>query len=233
MSFNNYNGIAVAVIDANNSETSNKSVEVIRRCSNEDTVNFSFDTSCYVSITENEKLIDTPPFVSMMMIDEPSNYGNSLDNSTQTEPFVSLPLNCSPVDFSFSFNKDFNVQNCSSNDNSEQSSGSKRYRQNSVDSETNDRRPHKKTKCTDSSSSSTSDFRKSKDSLDELHINHQLSSNSDTSFKSIKSNTTFKVRKRRLKSESSLFKDVLQKSRKLNTPPHGYYYSDNSSPGKF
>lgn len=51
----------------------------------------------------------------------------------------------------------------------------------------------------------------------------QLSSNSDASFKSINSNSSFKMRKRRMKSDTNLFRDALHKSRKnmrLNKSNH-------------
>ncbi|KAJ8720292.1 hypothetical protein PYW07_012335 [Mythimna separata] len=202
------------------------SVELIRKCSEQDTINTSWDPS-FVSAHENKDkdYNKTPPFVSVMASDDPnSTLGNSTNSSTQTEPFVTLPVNCSFVDVSVSFGKDFNIPDTKSNGNSEQCLGYKRCRSNSSDGDHKGLRPWKK-QCSDSCSSSVSD-------LTEAHHEHGqrscLSSNSDVSFKSINSNQSFKVRKRRMKSESDLFRDALQRSRKNSSFSKRH---DNTTPG--
>lgn len=211
-----------------------QSPEVIRKSSLTDTLNTSWDPRFNIIHDINEKEYDkTPSFVSIMVTDEPDDpsptLGNTTTSSTQTEPYLSLPVNCSYVDVSLSFSKDFNIQDSTSNDNSEHSLRSKRFRRDSSDAENKDPvRPWKKTKCTDSCSSSTSDLMESKHQLGPS--SSQLSSNSDASFKSINSNHSYKIRKRRLKSDSDLFKDAIQRSRR-NTKFAKRNYLDNSTPG--
>ncbi|CAB3255799.1 unnamed protein product [Arctia plantaginis] len=195
------------------------SPEIIRKSSVPDLLNTSWDPSFHTIHDIKEKDYDkTPPFVSVMITDDTDHpcheLGNITNSSTQTEPYVSLPVNSSYVDVSLSFNKDFNSYDSVSNDNSEQSLGSKRNRRDSSDAEYKEARPKKKTKCTDSCSSSTSDLTDSKHKLGPSMSSSVLSSNSEASFKSINSNHSYKIRKRRLKSESNLFKDALQRSRR-------------------
>lgn len=233
MPFEEVEKIAITVIDTSKErEFCNNSIEVIRKCSQQDTIDTSWDHS-FVSFHENKDkdYNKTPPFVSIMITDDPSyTQGNSTTSSTQTEPFVTLPVNCSFVDVSLSFSKDFNIQDSTSNENSEQSLGSKRYRRDSSDGEHKELRPWKKI-CTDSCSSSTSDLTDPKITL-VPSPSSCLSSNSEASFKSINSNHSFKVRKRRMKSDSNLFRDALQRSRKsANFSKHNY--SDNSTPGNY
>lgn len=193
-------------------EICDNSVELIRKCSQQDTINTSWDRSFVSSHESKDKDYNkTPLFVSIMASDEPSStLGNSTNSSTQTDPFVTLPLNCSIVDLSLSFSKDFNLQKTSSNDTSEQCLRSKRSRRNSSEGDHHGLRPWKK-QCSDSCSSSVSDLTEAQNEP----LN--LSSNSDVSFKSINSNHSFKVRKRRMKSDSNLFRDALQRSRKSSS----------------
>lgn len=148
---------------------------------------------------------------------------------------MTLPANCSIVDVSLSFSKDFNAQD-SASDNCEQYLGSKRLRRDSMQ-DNGELRPSKKTKCTESCTSSTSDLTDSDNISRKLSLGRSLSpsllsSNSETSYKSINSNSSFKVRKRRMKSDSNLFRDALQRSRKsTNLIKHNY--SENSTPGLF
>lgn len=194
-------------------ELCDNSIELIRKASQQDTINTSWDRSFVLSYENKDKenKDKTPPFVSAMATDNPSDsLGNSTNSSTQTEPFVSLPVNCSFVDVSLSFGKDYNIQNTRSNETCEQSLRFKRCRRSSSEGDHMELRPLKK-QCSVSCSSSTSDLT---DAHQELRPPSCLSSNSDVSFKSINSNHSFKVRKRRMKSESYLFRDALQRSRK-------------------
>ncbi|KAF9422970.1 hypothetical protein HW555_001513 [Spodoptera exigua] len=224
MSFEQEEKSAIAVIDTSEErEFCNNSIEVIRKCPQQDAINTSWDRNI-ISSHENNK---TPPFVSIMGTDDlNSSSGNATSSSTQTEPFVTLPVNCSFVDVSLSFSKDFNVQESTSNETLEQSVGSKRYRRDSSDGENKEMQPWKK-KCSGSCSSSTSDLT---DPQVEQGPPSSLSSNSDTSFKSINSNHSFKVRKRRLKSESNLFREALQRSRRGNNFIK-HNFSENPTPG--
>lgn len=232
MSFEQEEKIAIAVIDTSEErEISNNSIEVIRKCAQQDAINTSWDRNIISSHENKDKTFNkTPPFVSFMGTDNLNNSssGNSTSSSTQTEPFVTLPVNCSFVDVSLSFSKDFNIQESTSNETSEQSVRSKRYRRDSSDGENKEMQPWKK-KCSGSSSSSTSDLT---DPQVEQGPSSCLSSNSDASFKSINSNHSFKVRKRRLKSESNLFKDALHRSRRGNNFIK-HNLSENASPGNF
>lgn len=212
-------------------ENFNNSIELIRKCTQRDPINTSWDHSCFGAYNEHTLNSNkTPPFVSIMITDDLSpSGGNGTSSSTETEQFMTLPLNCSIVDVSLSFSKDFKPQD-SASDNSEYYQRSKRLRRDSM--QDRELRPSKKTKCTESCTSSTSDLTESdnKLSLGRSLSPSLLSSNSDTSFKSINSNSSFKVRKRRMKSDSNLFRDALQRSRK-STNSSRQNYSETSTPG--
>lgn len=218
-------------------ENFNNSIELIRKCKQQDPINTSWDHSCYYGSDKEHKvnINKTPPFVSIMFTDDCSpSGGNVTSSSTQTEQFVTLPANCSIVDVSLSFSNDLNAQD-SGSDNCEQFLGNKRLRRDSFQ-DNGELRPSKKTKCTESGTSSTSDLTDSDNISRKISLQKSpsllLSSSSETSFKSINSNSSFKVRKRRLKSDSNLFRDALQRSRKI-TNPNKHSYSENSTPGLF
>lgn len=221
----------IVVTDTSEAEASegrdfcDNSIELIRKCSQQVTINTSWDRSFVSSESKDKDYNKTPPFVSIMASDDPSStLGNSTNSSTQTEPFVTLPVNCSFVDVSVSISKDYNVSDTTYNETPEQCLGFKRSRRNSSDGDHKELRPRKK-QCSDSCSSSTSDLT---DAQPELGPPSCLSSNSDVSFKSINSNHSFKVRKRRMKSESNLFRDALQRSRKSTSFSK---HSENTTPG--
>lgn len=202
------------------------SIEAVRKCNKQHTVNTSWEQSYYASIQKSaEEINKTPPFVSIMVTDIPD-IGRA-NSSTQTELFA--VQNCGIVDVSLSFSKDF-MQDSSSNENSEHSLGNKRYRRESSEIDNRDLRPSKKTKCTESCSSSTSDLTEPRSLWPSVSTTH-LSSTSETSFKSINSNHSYKVRKRRRKSDSNLIRDVLQRSRKASN--FSYNYSENNTTGRF
>lgn len=212
--------------DAADSVDSIISIEVIRRCSKEDKIDTSWERSCYASFHEKSKDSGnkTPPFVSIMVTDADTPEDKS-HSSTQTDP--ALMINCSIGDVSLSFNNDFNLHDSASNDNnSELCLRSKRLRRRSS-SDKREVRPWKKTKCVDSCTSSMSDMTDPRAILS----SSSLTSASDVSFKSINSNHSFKVRKRRLKSESNLFRDALQRSRKT-TNFNKHNCNDETTPGK-
>lgn len=222
--------ITIAVIDTSEETEFCNSIEEIRRCPNQDTINTSWDRSFALHESKVRDINKTPPFESIMVTDDPSpEKGNTSTSSTQTEPYLSLPVNCSFVDVSLSFSKDFNIQDSTSNENSEQCLGSKRYRRDSSDADHKELRPWKK-KCTDSCSSSTSDLSEPKLTLGPSGSSC-LSSNSEASFKSINSNHSYKIRKRRLKSESNLIRDALQRARK-STNFNKHNYSETSTAGE-
>lgn len=204
------------------------SVEVIRRCSKEDKIDTSWERSYYVSFREKSKdsANKTPPFVSIMVSDmvSPDDKSHSSHSSTQTEP--ALAISCSIGDVSLSFTNDYNARESTSNENSEHFLRSKRQRRRSS-GDNRVLRPWKKTKCTESCTSSTSDISDPKASLGSS--TSALTSASEISFKSINSNHSFKVRKRRLKSDSNLFRDALQRSRKSANLSRLNYNDDNTS----
>lgn len=202
------------------------SIEVIRRCSKEDKINTSWEQSYYASFHEqsNDSENKTPPFVSIMVTDiaSPDDKGN---NSTQTE--TALMMNCSIGDVSLSFNN-YDIHDSTSNDNSEPCLRSKRHRRRSR-SDKRELRPWKKTKCSESCTSSIMSDMMEPNVI--MSSSTSLTSASDISFKSINSSHSFKVRKRRHKSESNLFRDVLQRSRK-NINLCKYNGNDENTPGK-
>lgn len=212
----------------NNSDNSENSVELIRKCTQQERMNTSWDN--YNGDFNEPKVSNTtPPFVSIMITDELSPCGGNLtSSSTQTEEFVTLPASCSIADVSLSStNKDFQLQSSVF----DQYLGYKRLRRESMQ-DNGDLRPWKKTKCTDSCTSSTSDLTES----EKLPLGASMSlslmaSNSETSFKSVNSNSSFKIVKRRLKSDSNLFRDAVQRSRKrIKNRQHNN--SDNSTSGE-
>lgn len=219
----------------NTSEDKNNSIELIRKWTQRDPNNTSWDHSygAFNQINNNNK---TPTFVSVMITDdnpEKCSQGNVTSSSTQTEEFVTLPVNCSIVDMSLSFSKEFNIINDSASDDREKRLG-KRLRRESMQ-DNGELRPWKKTKGTESCTSSNSDLTEDENklSIGASLSPSLLSSSSETSFKSINSNSSFKVRKRRMKSDSNLFREALQRSRKSTTlknnnleigTPGGLYY---------
>lgn len=191
--------------EQHNDQEPNNSIEEIRKCTTQSRIDTSWDRSYYVSFHEskNTEFDKTPPFKSMMIEEESIN--NKVNSFTQTEIF-GRTLHGS-VDANLSFSKDFQFEDSLSNENDERSS-SKRFRRDSFDDDNKEIRPWKKTKCTSSSTSSSSDLNEPKSSLSDL------CSESELSFKSINSNYSYKTRKRRRKSDSSLFRSVLQRSGK-------------------
>lgn len=206
---------------------SNNSIEVIRKYSQQDKINTSWEATCYVSFKESNDEKDynqTPPFESILNTNKmsPANV-NSIDSSTQTDIFVTLPVDCSIVDMSLSFNKDFNTNESTPNDNSEQSFRIKRHRPDTNESDDTVIRPLKKTKSSGSCIFNSPDLIEPKAALDTSVSSCQLSSSSEVSFKSIKSNSSFRIRNRHPRSESSLFKNALQRSRKMISMSHHNY----------
>lgn len=189
-----------AVIDTSlDSEKFNNSLEAVRKCTNQNSINTSWDKNYYATLylsTDDRNKI--PPFVNIMVNDALSPAKSN--NSSQTDDLMQQG---DVVDVSLSFSKDFSIQE-SSNENSDHSLGNKRSRCAYTDADKWEARPWKKTKRSDSCSSSTSDppLRPS---------SGLLSSASDTSFKSISSHYSYKkLQKRRLKSDSNLFRNLLR-----------------------
>lgn len=210
-----------AVIDTSqDSENFDNSLEVVRKCSNQNSFNTSWDNNYHATLylsTDDRKQI--PPFVSIMVTDtlSPAKSNNS---SSQTDDLMQQG---DIVDVSLSFSKDFSIQE-SSNENSDHSLGNKRSRRDYTDADKWEARPWKKTKRSDSCSSSTSDppLRPSPG---------LLSSASDTSFKSISSHYSYKkLRKRRLKSDSNLFRNLLRSRKSFGSSTN---LSENNLTGNF
>lgn len=211
-----------AVIDTSlDSENFNNSLEAVRKCTNQDSINTSWDKNYYATLhlsTDDRNKI--PPFVSIMVNDALSPVHAKSNSSSQTDDLMQQG---DVVDVSVSFSKDFSKQE-SSNENSDHSLGNKRSRRDYVDADKWDARPWKKTKRTDSCSSSTSDppLRPS---------SGLLSSASDTSFKSISSHYSYKkIRKRRLKSDSNLFRNLLRSRKSFGSSTN---LSENNLTGNF
>lgn len=189
-----------AVIDTSlGSNHFNNSLEAVRKCTNPDSFNTSWDKNYYATLylsTDDRNKI--PPFESIMVSDTLS--PEKTNSSCQTDDLMQQG---DIVDVSLSFSKDFSIQE-SSNENSDYTIGNKRYRRDSVDADKSETRPLKKSKRTDSCSSSASDL--------PLRLTSDLlSSTSDTSFKSISSHYSYKkIRKRRMKSDSNLFRNLLR-----------------------
>lgn len=201
--------------------TRNESIEAVRKCDVQYHIDTSWDKSYYVSFrdTKTSECETTPPFTSIMIDTE--SVDSKVDGSTQTEN-VSLQQE-SVIDVNLSFGKDFKLEDSSSND--EKSLSNKRFRHDSFEDH-KEKRPTKKTKCTESSASSSSDL--AERPLDPIPSN-ELYSESDVSFKSANSNYSYKTRKRRRKSDSSLLRNILHRSGK-----NGYFcrrFPDNNSAG--
>lgn len=200
----------------------NNSVELIRKSSQyvHDT---SWDQSHYVSAnlssTDFKDITSSQQDPTHLMY-EASHQDSRIENSLQLEPLLTkLDL------VNWSFSKDNNFEDSSSNDNdTDRSSASKRYRRNSLD-EVTEARPRKKTKCTDSCTSIISDTTDSKPQ----ESSSILCSDSEISFKSIKSNYSYKIHKGRRKSDSILIRDVLQRSRRFSCNKSILW--ENNSPG--
>lgn len=220
-------GVTETVVDTQEKDNSFDSIEAVRKSSKQDTINTSWEHSYYVSFQERSTINanKTPPFVSIMVTDVSS--PERSNSSTQTDASVG---NCGVVDVvSLTFTQDFNLQDSTSN--SDVCLGNKRFRRDSTD-EIRQLRPWKKTKCTDSCTSSTSDLAAEPEPNLCITPSTQLSStSSEASFKSVNSNTSFKVRKRRVKTESNLFRDVVQRSRRsISYAKHNR--SENNASGR-
>lgn len=193
----------------------NNSIEVIRKCS-KDIVDISWEPN--LDKYKDNESNSTLPFVSIVMTDVSRN-----DSSTQTEPIIAQ-INCSIVDVNLSIGKDYTLEDFTSNETTELCIVSKRHRNDSLE-DNGEVRPSKKTKCTGTSTPncSTDNGPTDRTSLKSSDSSSRLSTGSEASFKSINSNSSYKIRKRRPKSESSLFKDALQRSRKnIFTSKHRY-----------
>nr|XP_032518410.1 uncharacterized protein LOC116770880 [Danaus plexippus plexippus] len=208
-------------------ESGDNSIEVIRKCNTTNNIDTSWDQSNYVSFKESKESQreKTPPYYSIMIDASPSD--SRSNSSTQTD-IVGPVVEDGLVDVNLSFSKDFNAVETSSNDSDDvlKSLGSKRYRHDSFEEKVNP--PWKKTKCTGSSTSSSSDLTEPKAA--ESVSSNKLCSESDVSFKSINTNYSYKVRKRR-KSDSNLFKDMLHRSRKCSSLGKCKYLENNISGG--
>lgn len=208
-----------AVIDTSlDSENFNNSLEAVRKCTNQDSFNTSWDKNHYATLYLSTDDRNIPPFVSIMVNDTLS--PAKCNNSSQTDDVMQQN---DVIDVSVSFSKDFSIQG-SSNENSDHSLGNKRSRRDYIDADKWDARPWKKIKRSDSCSSSNSDpsLRPS---------SGLLSSASDTSFKSISSHySNKKLRKRRLKSDSNLFRNLLRSRKSFGSSTN---LSENNLTGNF
>lgn len=206
-----------------NEQISSESIEAVRKCDTLYHIDTSWDKSYYVSFRETKpsECDKTPPFLSIMIDTESAD--SKVDGSTQTE--IVSPQQDSIIDVNLSFGKDFKLEDSSSND--EKSLRNKRFRHDSFE-DNKEKRPTKKTKCTESSTSSSSDINERP--LDPIQSN-ELYSESEVSFKSASSNYSYKTRKRRRKSDSSLLRNILHRSGK-----NSYFcrrFPDNNSSGMF
>lgn len=221
-------------------ETENDSIEIndielIRKSTTKNSINASWEIShngASLHCEKEDNCEKTPPFVSIMICtdDRIPGEGSLTDSSTQTEHFLTLS-DCRLADVSLSYSKDFNLHESTSNETSEHALRSKRNRADSERDEWSSRPWKKKCTYTASSTSSTSDLAENKEILRASPPSScQLSSTSEISFKSVNSNHSFKVRKRRIKSASSLRRDVMLKTGQ-SAYFHRHSYSENSSPG--
>lgn len=198
--------MSIDIIDEN--EESYQSVEAVRKQSQAQKINVSWEPSFHSFDETKYKDICTPPCVKIL-VNGMSPVQETYDNSTQTET-QDLGISGEDQKLTSSVNTPLSLIL----DNSEVSFKSKRCRRDSV-SNIEDR-PSKKSKSTKSSNSSMSDFNEDykTSSLRASGSSSQLSSGSEASFKSIGSNSSYKYRKRRMKSDSNLFRDVFQRTRK-------------------
>lgn len=194
-------------------QITNNSIEVIRKCSTNHHIDTSWDQSHYVSFRErkNSECDKTPPFMSIMIDTESPD--SKVDSSTQTELVSSYPGGI--IDVNLSFGKDFKLEDTSSNEDGARFLNSKRFRHDSFEDLDKETRPTKKTKCTESNTSSTSDLIDKHTPRDSTPSS-RLCSESEISFKSANSNYSYKTRKRRRKSDTSLIKNILQKSGRVD-----------------
>lgn len=232
MTSNNKHECSTVIDTSDKIENFNKSIEVIRKCSGQEENDTSWGPIHYNdSFSEKYKEDNiTPPFMSAMITDISLEKVDKTNNSTQTEA-IALPTNCSSIAVSLSFSKDFNLQDSSSNENFERPLSNKRNRCNSGDGDNKEQRPWKKTKCTNSSTPTSSSESTDHKSEGPSESSSQLSSSSEASFKSVNSSPSFKVRKRRLKSECNLYRDALQRSSKSINLSKGLL-SENNNSGK-
>lgn len=201
--------IVIVDVDTILQDFCTRSPEAVRQFSRENLTNTSFEN---VSLNRSNKASDdvcapAPPNI----VSEMSPIKNC--SSTQTES----PIQEACKTINLSFFKDFNLQESLSKDNSENSFGSKRLRRDSQDDSTIFQ-PNKKTKHAMSTNTYSEDEQRAENAEpEEISLSSsQMSSVSDVSFKSVVSNLSFKVRKRRPKpkSDSNLVKEALQRSRK-------------------
>lgn len=215
----------VIQIEGDNSNINN-SVEAIRKCVSQFNIDNSWDQTYYVSFKEAKdcKANKTPPFVSIMITDD-SPTRKRENCSTQTESKLD-----NSIDVNFSLCKDFPSEESLTYDNLKKSLSNKRYRRDTY-GDNEEIHPTKKTKNSMiNSTSSSSDSTELEQIELDSEASSRLCSESEASFKSINSNYSFKTRKRRLKSDSNLIRDVLKRTKK-NSSLTKHNFSDNNTPG--
>lgn len=205
------------------------SIEQVRKCYEED-IDISWSPSfhsfedCKNCNSKGNEINGTPLKINLMK-DMSSSKEVKLNNSTQITKFENLLVDCDIEDIDLSCTvipKLLKDNACY---------GSKRDRSSSFDADPGQLQPWKKTKLTLSCNSSMTNLLnkiKTKDSQF-MGSSSNVSSASDVSFKSINSNTSSKFRNRRLKSDSSLIKNVLYRT-KNSTNFNKAYHSTNGSP---
>ncbi|XP_037969738.2 putative uncharacterized protein DDB_G0294196 isoform X2 [Plutella xylostella] len=209
------------VMDMDASDT--KSPEAVRKCTNEEAFNTSWNIE-HLNCS-NDKLNCTPPSLKIMI---DSSSPDKIENSTQTVPYSSheplQEVNLNKLELSF--DKD-DQQNSVTTDNPEKSFGSKRCRRDSQE-DPNNLNPLKRTKCDKLAVQYDEEIEiEEPDLIDEISTaSNNLSSCSEVSFKSVSSNSSLKGKKRRRKSDSNLFRDVLLRSKRSN---HSNYSKQTSS----
>lgn len=181
----------------------NDTIEAVRKCSRDDLLNVSWEPN--LDVHKDSESDIALPFVSIVMTD------SRVDISTQTDPLVSR-INCSVVDVNLSLGKEFDFEDSICTEQTDSNLVSRRYRKKSFE-DNGDIRPSKKIKCSKHNSSYVTDYLTENKSF-KSSDSSRLSSDSEVSFKSVNSNSSYKIRKRKLKSETNLLKDVLHRARK-------------------
>ncbi|GBP48728.1 hypothetical protein EVAR_88189_1 [Eumeta japonica] len=185
-------------------ENSDVSIERMRDMCKQEDFQTSWEQSCYHSVSEYSIILENDILSINAVIEDVADSDSSNARAQTAGDNSECEIKPSPT-------KGLHLE-----DENEQSTGNKRIRRDSADIEISEIRPSKKTKCADSYITATTTI----DSGHALSMTasdscSRLSSCSESSFKSVKSNvSSFKVKKRRLKSETNLFRDVLQRSKK-------------------
>lgn len=186
-------------------EGSNNSIEQARKCSFTDLHNSWSVDSLKDNSNEDLDFKVAPKTKHMVNEINMSVDTNKSHSFTRTETFM-------PENMNYTFiNCEHKETETMFDDNSKGGLGNKRCRKSSVSEDSVESQMLKKLKC--STAYSKIEVLTNDTEMKTSSSSRELTSGSETSFKSFSSNASFKVRKRRHKSDNNLFRDVLQRTR--------------------